>query len=297
MLNHLNSQRQKPLRAVVLGAGGFVGAATVRHLKKAGIETLALSRAEVDLLSPGAAGAIREHLRPGDTLVFASARAPCKNAAMLVENFRMAEAVCAAVGKSGVEHVLYVSSDAVYRDSADHITEESCAEPASLHGVMHLSREVLLRSEFAGPLAILRPTLIYGLDDPHNGYGPNRFRRLAGSGKDIVLFGDGEERRDHVHVEDVAELICLMVLQRSAGKLNAVSGSVASFRELAEFTASQFSPAVSVSASPRSSPMPHNGYRPFDASAIGRSFPGFRMTPWREGIASVCKMQRESKAA
>ena len=47
-------------------------------------------------------------------------------------------------------------------------------------------------------LAILRPTLIYGAGDPHNGYGPNRFRRLAATGKPIILFGEGEERRDHV---------------------------------------------------------------------------------------------------
>lgn len=297
MLTHLLSPPQKPPRAVVLGAGGFVGAACVRHLKKARVETLPLSRSEVDLLSPGAARTLKGHLRPGDTLVFASAKAPCKSAAMLVENLRMAEAVCSAVGDSGIEHVVYISSDAVYRDSAEPITESSCAEPGSLHGAMHLSREVLLRSEFAGPLAILRPTLIYGLDDPHNGYGPNRFRRLASSGKGIVLFGDGEERRDHVHIEDVAEFICLMVLRRSTGTLNAVSGAVASFRELAEFTASQFSPVVSVSGSPRTGPMPHNGYRPFDAAAIERAFPGFRMTAWKAGIVSACKIQRESKTA
>jgi nucleoside-diphosphate-sugar epimerase len=39
------------------------------------------------------------------------------------------------------------------------------------------------------------------MGDPHNGYGPNRFRRLAAGGEEIVLFGEGEERRDHVQVE------------------------------------------------------------------------------------------------
>jgi len=291
MLAHLLSPPGKPTRAVVLGAAGFVGGASVRHLKAAGIETLALGRAEVDLLAPGAAGTLRRHLRPGDTLVFVSARAPCKNAAMLVENIRMAEAACAAIKASDIAHLVYVSSDAVYKDSAEPLTEDSCAEPASSHGAMHLAREVLLRAEFTGPMAILRPTLIYGLDDPHNGYGPNRFRRLASEGKSIVLFGEGEERRDHVHVEDVAELLCGLVLRRSAGTLNAVSGNVASFRELAEFTAAQFSPRVSISSSPRTGPMPHGGYRPFDPTAIKRAFPDFLITPWREGIASTCSAQ------
>ncbi|HEY4990191.1 MAG TPA: NAD-dependent epimerase/dehydratase family protein, partial [Opitutaceae bacterium] len=201
MLTHLMSGTERPARAVVLGSAGFVGRASVRHLRARGIETLGLGRRDVDLLSPDAAATLRRHLRPADTLVFVSAKAPCKNAAMLVENARMAEAVCGAIKDAGLAHLVYVSSDAVYRDSPHPLNELSCAEPGSPHGAMHLAREILLRSEFAGPMAILRPTLIYGLDDPHNGYGPNRFRRLAASGMDVVLFGDGEERRDHVHME------------------------------------------------------------------------------------------------
>jgi nucleoside-diphosphate-sugar epimerase len=290
MLTHLLSPGEKPRRAVVLGAAGFVGSAALRHLKAAGIETLGLSRGDVDLASPGGADALKKRLMQGDALVFASARAPCRDAAMLVENVRMAGAVCAAIKEAEVAHLVYVSSDAVYKDSADALSEASCAEPGSPHGAMHLAREVLLRSEFAGPFAILRPTLIYGLHDPHNGYGPNRFRRLASAGADIVLFGNGEERRDHVHVEDVAELLSRIVQRGSTGILNAVSGDVASFREIAEFTVAQFSPQVSIIGSPRKGPMPHNGLRPFDAAEIVRAFPDFHMTQWRDGIASTCRI-------
>jgi UDP-glucose 4-epimerase len=288
MLTHSLPDTEKPKRVVVLGASGFVGSASLLRIMGTGIETLPIGRAAVDLVGPGAGDALRGHLRPGDTLVFASARAPCRNAAMLAENVRMAEAVIAAIKGGSVEHVVYVSSDAVYKDSADPITEESCAEPGSPHGAMHLAREVLLRSEFSGPLAILRPTLIYGLRDPHNGYGPNRFRRLAAAGSDMVLFGNGEERRDHVHIGDVAEMVCRVVQRRSVGILNAVSGNVASFRELAEFTADQFSPRVSIANSPRAGPMPHGGYRAFDPAGIFRAFPDFHATHWREGIVSTC---------
>jgi len=133
----------------------------------------------------------------------------------------------------------------------------------------------------------VRPTLVYGLDDPHNGYGPNRFRRLAAEGKDIVLFGEGEERRDHVDVEDIAELVRLIVLHRSQGVANAVSGEVVSFRELAEQAAAAFSPRVAVKGSPRSGPMPHNGYRPLSNRAAHDAFPGFRFKGWREGLSAV----------
>ncbi len=152
---------------------------------------------------------------------------------------------------------------------------------------MHLAREVML-AEFPGPRAIIRPTLTYGLDDPHNGYGPNRFRRLASEGKDIVLFGEGEERRDHVAVEDIAELVLRVVLHRSIGIVNAVSGEVVSFRTLAELCAARFAPQVTVRNSPRQGPMPHDGLRPFAPSAALAAFPGFAFTHWREGIARMC---------
>jgi len=38
---------------------------------------------------------------------------------------------------------------------------------------MHLTREMILKNKFNKILCILRPTLIYGPGDSHNGYGPN----------------------------------------------------------------------------------------------------------------------------
>jgi UDP-glucose 4-epimerase len=292
MLKHLHPGARAPARVVVLGAGGFIAGAILRRLSSAKIPILALGRPGLDLLKSGSRDALARQLRADDAIVFASAKAPCKNLEMLQENLAMAQAVCAALKSRPVAHVVYISSDAVYKDSSIPITEESPAEPASYHGVMHLVREVALRQEFAGPLAIVRPTLVYGLDDPHNGYGPNRFRRHAAAGKEIVLFGEGEERRDHVDVEDVAELVFRILMYKSEGIANAVSGEVVSFRELAEFAAGAFSPRVAVKGSPRSGPMPHNGYRPFDNRAVLDAFPGFRFKPWREGLARIHDLQR-----
>lgn len=285
---HTHPSPQKPARVVILGAGGFIGSAIDRRLQQEAVPVIALGRPACDLLVPGADGQLAATLQPDDTLIFVSAKAPVKNAAMLIENLRIAEAVCAALQQRPVGHVLYISSDAVYKDNAGPLSETSCAEPGSLHGVMHLAREVMLRTAHAGPLAILRPTLVHGLDDPHNGYGPNRFRRLAAEGKEIVLFGEGEERRDHVAVEDVAELACRVVLQRSSGVVNATSGETVSFRALAEFCAARFPTRVAVKGSPRSGPMPHDGYRPFAPSAALTAFPGFAFTSWSDGLARAC---------
>jgi len=292
MITNLRDSPLTPARAVVLGAGGFIGGATARRLRSEGIEVAAVGRESCDLLAPDAATRLAEQLQPDDALVFVSARAPVKNVAMLTENMRMGEAVCLALKNRPVAHVVYVSSDAVYKDSSEPLSETSCAEPGSLHGVMHLTREVMLRNEFSGPLALVRPTLTYGIDDPHNGYGPNRFRRLAAGREDITLFGEGEEERDHVAVDDIAELILRIVLHRSTGIVNAVTGDVVSFRTLAEFIAAQFTPPVAIKGSPRVGPMPHDGLRPFASSAALAAFPGFTFTPWREGIAQMCAETR-----
>ncbi len=293
MLENLHVSPRKPARVVILGAGGFIGGAAARRLEAAGATVTRVTRQDCDLLAVDAADRLTALLRPGDALVFVSARAPCKTPAMLTQNIRMAEAVCAALARQPVDHVIYVSSDAVYKDSAEPLSEESCAEPGSLHGVMHLSREVMLRSEFSGPLAIVRPTLTYGIDDPHNGYGPNRFRRLAAEGKEIVLFGAGEERRDHVWVDDVGELVARIVLHRSAGIVNAVTGEAVSFRTLAEYIADQFPQRVAIKGSPRVGPMPHNGLRAFAPSAAATAFPGFAFTGWQEGLARICADHRQ----
>lgn len=287
MLTHGHAQPEKPRRVVMLGANGFIACSIARQLTDDGVAVLTLGRPEFDLTAQGTADRLAQVLDGQDTLVFASAKAPCKDLPMLRDNLLMAETVCAALRKQPVAHLVYISSDAVYKDSSGPLTEASCAEPAALHGVMHLAREVALRQDYPGPLAIVRPTLIYGYDDPHNGYGPNRFRRLASAGREIALFGEGEERRDHVDVEDVAKLVRLIVLHRSAGVANAVSGEVVSFRELAEFAAAAFPPAVAIKCSPRGGPMPHNGYRSFDNTAVQRAFPRFRFKGWREGLSAL----------
>jgi len=294
MLEHGTAKPSAPQRVVVLGAGGFVGGASARLLAARGIPVLALGRRTLDLLAPDAGSRLADRLQAQDTLLVVSALAPCKDAAMLTANLRMMEAVAAALQKAAVAHVVYISSDAVYRDSAAPLDETSCAEPGSLHGVMHLARELVLKDAFKGPLAVLRPSLLYGAADPHNGYGPNRFRRQASAGQEIFLFGEGEERRDHVLIDDVAELVARVIARRSRGTLNVATGEVHSFHAIAERIAAMFAPPASIRRLPREGPMPHGGYRPFDISACRTAFPDFRYTSLRVGLAIA---QRDSLAA
>lgn len=275
-----------PPRAVVLGAGGFIGGAVAARLEARGVSVLRLARRDIDLLRDDAAEKLARLLRPDDALVAAAAVAPVRDMAGFVANARLVQATVEALKRRPVAHLVNIGSDAVYADSTAPLDENSPAAPDSLHGAMHLFREIALRGA-AAAFCSLRPTLVYGAADPHDGYGPNRFRRLARRGQDIELFGDGEERRDHVHVDDVAELAARLVLHAATGILNAATGSVASFRDIAERVTSLARTNVAIRARPRSGPMPHGGYRAFDPARAHAAFPDFRFTALADGLARV----------
>jgi UDP-glucose 4-epimerase len=287
---------RRPDRVVVVGAGGFVGKAIAGRIEQDSVEVLRLDRKALDLLAVDAAEWLSGHLRDGDVLVAAAAVAPCKTSAQLRDNINLALAIVEAGTRVKLTHVVNIGSDAVYADSAAPLTETSPLAPDTLHGVMHLAREVMFSGAFEGLLVTLRPTLIYGAADPHNGYGPNRFRRLAAAGKPIVLFGEGEERRDHVCIDDVADVAARVVLRRSVGALNIATGAAASFRDIAKMVAGLSGHKVAVTGSPRAAPMPHNGYRSFDVAACRAAFPDFTYTTLDEGLARASREEAATRA-
>jgi UDP-glucose 4-epimerase len=286
-LTHQHARPAKPERAVVIGAGGMVGGSIVRELANSDIPTLALTRKDVDLLASGGADRLKSKLSASDAVVFVSAVAPAKNAAQMMTNLRMAEAALAAFAAVPPAHLVYISSDAIYADNANPVTERSPVAPSTTHGMMHAARELMFRSEYRGPFAALRPTLIYGARDPHSGYGPNRFRRQAAKGEPITIFGEGEEKRDHVAVEDVARLAVRILLNRSSGALNAVTGVATSFHDIAHIVARQFEPPARVVSVPRPGPRPHLLHRFFDITQCRKAFPDFHFEPLQQGLARV----------
>jgi UDP-glucose 4-epimerase len=282
MLEHLHRKPLKPPRVVVVGAGGFVGGAIARQLARDGVPVHGLTRKKVDLLADGAAARLAAELHADDSVAFVSALAPARTAALLLQNLRMAEAVGQAVAAQPVAHVVYISSDAVYADDANPVTERSCCQPSTLHGMMHAVRELMLKTEVKAPLAVLRPSLLYGARDPHNGYGPNRFRRLAEKGETITLFGEGEEQRDHILIDDVARLAALVFAHRSRGVLNVATGTSTSFREVAQKVVSLAGGRSEIRSTPRQNPITH---RHFDITGCLKAFPQFGYTPLNEGLA------------
>lgn len=289
MLTHLLERPEKPSRAVILGAQGFVARNLAEVLERDQIGCRRVGRGEVDLTAPGAAEKLAGILAPSDAVVMTSALTPDKgrDPATLMLNLRMAEAVGAAMLPGRCAQLVYVSSDAVYDWRSPLIHEESSAEPLDLYAVMHIARERMLGHCCGAariPYAVVRPCAIYGAGDTHNSYGPNRFLRTARAEGKIRLFGEGEEQRDHVWVRDVAEILKLCLLHRSTGVVNAVSGKSVSFREAAERIAPLAGRAVQIELAPRGSPVTH---RHFDITSLARAFPAFQPTPLAQGLAQM----------
>ena len=283
-LTHHLERPETPQRLVVIGAAGFVGGHVARAARSDGVDVLALGRADVDLTCADAHQQLGKLLRPSDTVVFSAARAPAKTSDMVVENIIMAQAVCAAWRHSPASHLIYISSDAVYGE-ATFVTETSPTDANSLHGAMHVAREAMLQSVAgASPLAILRPSALYGAGDPHNSYGPNRFARDAVKSGAISLFGNGEEMRDHVHVEDLARIVLATAARRSSGTLNVALGQSLSFRHVAERLSSRLEPAPAIHGSPRQNPVTH---RHFDPTLRLTKMPDVTLRSFEQGCADL----------
>jgi UDP-glucose 4-epimerase len=286
MLTHHRPVPVSPSRVVLLGGRGFIGRALTAALTTAGIRWIAPPSTTLDLAAAEGAEHLAGLLREGDAVVMLSALTPDRGRGveLFMRNLRMAEGVARALERVPPDQVVYVSSDAVYPFESGLVTERSCAQPTDVYGMMHLAREVLLRSTVRAPFAVLRPTLVYGAADPHNSYGANRFRRMARKDGTITLFGEGEETRDHVLVEDVARLALEVLRRRSEGLLNVATGRSVSFMALARLVAARFETPVEIRTTPRQTAVTH---RHFDVSALRRAFPEFAFTTLEEGLARV----------
>ncbi len=286
MLIHTHSEPQAPERVVVIGARGFIGATLVAQLTKAGVPTLGLTSADFDLTATDAAERLAGRLRPGDAVVMLAALTPDKgrDRATFQRNLAMVDQVCGALERVPPAHLVYLSSDAVYHPALSHVSEATSASPDDLYGTMHRAREVLMASATRAPVAILRLTLTYGASDTHNSYGPNRLRRMAHQDGRITLFGQGEETRDHVSVDDAAALLRLVLGHRSSGLLNIATGSSVDFDTLARKVAALFPQPIEVVHTPRANPVTHRHY---DITNLRKAFPTFRFTPLDQGLAQA----------
>jgi len=275
---------KKNYKIIILGAGGFISGHVENLLQKSNVRLLSLPRKKIDLKKKQSIKKLLKIVKEKDVIFFAAAEAPVKNENMLLNNLTMAKNMCEVLKKKKPSFFLYLSSDAVYSDTKKKIHEDSLTVPDSLHGIMHLTREKMFENLIKSKLCIVRPTLVYGDGDPHNGYGPNRFLRLIKEKEKISLFGKGEELRDHVWINDVSKAISKLIIKRKTGKFNLVTGKIISFDNIAKQIIKVTGKKSKIFYQRRKGPMPHGGFRAFKNSRFEKIYPKFKFKLFKEVI-------------
>jgi nucleoside-diphosphate-sugar epimerase len=273
-------------KVIVLGATGFLGRAIEAALVKAGAEVHGFSSKTLDLTDRAAFGVLDELAGPEGTLIFASAITPDKGRTVdaLDANLQMAMNVGRYLEAHPFGKVVYVSSDAVYPMSDDVVTEASPVEPADFYALAKYAGERVLANVCGAakiPLAIVRPTGVYGPGDTHNSYGPNRFiTQIQNDGK-VSLFGEGDDIRDHVYLDDVAEAVVGLATSEATGLFNVASGESRSFGSIVEQLQALSPVPFEVVNLPKSG---GTSRRDFDIGRLREALPGLALTPFEEGL-------------
>lgn len=245
-------------RALVTGGAGFIGHHLVRALLARGLDVTVL-----DDLSMGRRENVPPEARfvPGDVrdavaldealadvdVVFHEAAIVSIRASVdgfrrdADVNFMGTLALLEALRGSRVRKAVFASSMAVYADSPtpDPLSEAAPAVPVSPYGVAKLAAERMWHLVCA-QLGVDSTVLRY-----FNTYGPNQtptpyvgvitifIHRLL-AGEVPVVFGDGEQRRDFVHVDDIVSANLAVLDGRSAGRtFNVGTGRATSVNDVA----------------------------------------------------------------
>jgi UDP-glucose 4-epimerase len=277
------------VRAIVLGATGFLGRALSDRLQDAGYDVERAGSAELDLRAAGAADALARRLGRDAILVVCSALTPPAGATLdgLRVNVAIAAAVAAAVETAEVAACVYLSSDGVYGPSVDPVTEQTRVAPTGYYPIGKYAGELVLGTACATretTLLVLRPVAVFGPGDTHDAYGPNRFARTAREEGRIVLFGDGEELRDHLHVDDFAAYATCLVERGATGVFNIASGVARTFAQVADTIRDAAPRDVRIEHAPRAVPVTH---RRFDTAALREVAADVRPTDFAAAVSDL----------
>jgi UDP-glucose 4-epimerase len=235
-------------RILVTGAAGFIGSHLVDKLLIDGYEVTG-----IDNLSTGSIDNINHHFGKrsfrfikGDVRDSRTVRNVVKGASVVISaaalvsgprsihrplethenNVTATLKLLEACHEVGVSKFLYISSAAVYGRARELPTsEECCPHPASPYGASKLAAEnyVSVFNEVYGLDTVsLRLFNVYGPRQTSGPYGGvvSVFLDSVLKGRSPIIFGDGEQTRDFIHIKDVVEA-CLLAM-----KTDGVSGEV-----------------------------------------------------------------------
>jgi len=150
----------------------------------------------------------------------------------------------AARKSAALRKFVYASSSSVYGDAERFPTDEGVLpKPVSPYGVTKLAAEHLAALYFKSygvPAVSLRYFTVYGpRQRPDMAF--HRFIRAALEGREITLYGDGEQTRDFTYIEDAVQANISAAESGPAGEVfNIGGGSVVTVNQILEILRGHF---------------------------------------------------------
>ncbi len=160
-----------------------------------------------------------------------------------------------SAAKHGVQRFIYASSMAIYADSQQPVPvpETYSQVPASPYGIAKLAAEqyiLMVGHELGLQPAVLRYFNTFGTRQTYTPYVGviTIFITQLLQKKDITIFGDGEQRRDFVHVSDIVQANLLSLKnEKAVGKIfNIGTGHGTSVNEVAAILISKIYPEARI---------------------------------------------------
>ena len=247
------------MKVVITGGAGFIGYHTARLLLAHGhtvvvlddmskapmldrLRSLGLEPVRVDVR---VLEELKEAFRGADAVLHLAALINVEESARVPELYHEVNAtgtlnVLKASVDAGVPKVVYASSAAVYGNPEKlPISEDHPTNPVSVYGATKLAGELYCRAfheVFGLSVLILRYFNVYGPGQSEEYAGViTRFSERLSRGEPPIIYGDGNQTRDFVHVRDVAAANELALEANvKFGVYNIASGREVSILELAE---------------------------------------------------------------
>ena len=281
-------------RIVLLGHTGYIGSRLAAAFEAAAPDVPLVGRSAptLDLTRQDSSAALEQLLDRDCVLVVCAAikKQLGDSPEIFAQNLAIVLNMCRALAARPVRRVVFFSSAAVYGEDVQHgvISESTAVQPTSFYGIGKFTAERLL-VRIAGQqpglsLLILRPALVYGPHEAAYYYGPSGFLRMALADSPITLWGDGEELREFLFIDDVVTLTRRLTFGETTGVLNIVSGTSYTYAQaLAEVSKLTGRPPA-VTSRPRTKvKVDHR----FDAARLRQACPGFTFTSLDAGLQRV----------
>ena len=235
---------------VVTGGCGFIGKAVARGFLATGRRVTVVDRVRhpesgvESVVGDLTDAALRDRVIGEDvsgivhlaaaTSVLGSMRDPLGT---FQENVAVTAALIDLARARGVGRFLVSSTNAVVGEVGERvINEDFPLRPLTAYGATKAAAEMILAG-YAGSYEIatcaLRFTNVYGPGMGHKDSLVARLMRAARSNRRIEIYGDGTQRRDFVHVDDVVAAV-LLAWQHPVGTLIIGSGQSPTVLELVE---------------------------------------------------------------